>query len=181
MRAEKIRELNDTFRTTLDRRQGLVVMTTGVDALASDVKAMVIRRVATFSEFTPENDPHGEHDFGSLPPGSSFGKSMPTTLTCGTGRRTPSTRQSRPACSPSCSRKSIDPWPSHTSSAGPAKAAPSSGSLAATARILLPTGFRGRRPRSCAFKSSRNFRGAPRWLASYRSTTILRHGATRGN
>jgi hypothetical protein len=27
---------------------------------------MVIRRVATFSEFTPENDPHGEHDFGSF-------------------------------------------------------------------------------------------------------------------
>ena len=38
----------------------------GVDALPSDVKALVIRRVATFSEFTTENDPHGEHDFGSF-------------------------------------------------------------------------------------------------------------------
>jgi len=26
----------------------------------------VIRRVATFSSFTPENDPHGEHDFGNF-------------------------------------------------------------------------------------------------------------------
>jgi hypothetical protein len=42
------------------------MLTAGVDALPSDVKAMVIRRVATFSDFTPDNDPHGEHDFGSF-------------------------------------------------------------------------------------------------------------------
>ncbi len=64
MSAEKVRALNDTFRTTMTG--GRVMMTAGVDALPSDVKAMVIRRVATFSEFTPENDPHGEHDFGSF-------------------------------------------------------------------------------------------------------------------
>ena len=64
MSAEKIRALNDAFRTTMTG--GRVMMTAGVDALRSDVKAMVIRRVATFSEFTPDNDPHGEHDFGSF-------------------------------------------------------------------------------------------------------------------
>ena len=64
MSAEKIRELNDHFRSTMTG--GRVMLTAGVDALASDVKAMVIRRVATFSDFTPENDPHGEHDFGSF-------------------------------------------------------------------------------------------------------------------
>jgi hypothetical protein len=64
MSAEKIRELNDAFRTTMTG--GRVMLTAGVDALPSDVKAMVIRRVATFSEFTPDNDPHGEHDFGSF-------------------------------------------------------------------------------------------------------------------
>jgi hypothetical protein len=42
------------------------MLTAGVDALPSDVKAMVIRRVATFSDFTPDNDPHGENDFGSF-------------------------------------------------------------------------------------------------------------------
>ncbi len=31
-----------------------------------DVKAMVIRRVATFSDFTPDNDPRREHDFGNF-------------------------------------------------------------------------------------------------------------------
>jgi len=64
--AEKIRELNDAFRTTLDLSLGRVMMTAGVDALPSDVKAMVIRKVATFSDFNVDNDPHGEHDFGSF-------------------------------------------------------------------------------------------------------------------
>jgi len=41
-------------------------VTAGVDALPSDVKAIVIRTVATFTDFTPDNDPHGEHDFGSF-------------------------------------------------------------------------------------------------------------------
>src|SRR5229473_8306682 len=64
MSAEKIRALNDALRMTMTG--GRVMLTAGVDALPSDVKAMVIRRVATFSEFTPENDPHKEHDFGSF-------------------------------------------------------------------------------------------------------------------
>jgi hypothetical protein len=61
---EKIRALNDAFRTTLTG--GKVLLTAGVNALPSDVKAMVIQRVATFSEFTEENDPHREHDFGNF-------------------------------------------------------------------------------------------------------------------
>jgi hypothetical protein len=62
--AENIRALNDAFRTTMTG--GQVLMTAGVNALPSDVKAMAVRRVATFAEFTPDNDPHGEHDFGSF-------------------------------------------------------------------------------------------------------------------
>jgi hypothetical protein len=64
MSAEKIRARNDAFRTTMTG--GRVMLTAGVDALPSDVKATVIRRVATFSDFTPANDPHGEHDFGNF-------------------------------------------------------------------------------------------------------------------
>lgn len=64
MSAERIRELNDAFRTTMTG--GRVLMTAGVNALPSDVQAMVIRRVATFTDFTADNDPHGEHDFGSF-------------------------------------------------------------------------------------------------------------------
>src|SRR5215210_5840434 len=64
MSAERIRELNDRFRTTMTG--GKVLMTAGVNALPSDVKAIVIQRVATFSEFNEENDPHQEHDFGNF-------------------------------------------------------------------------------------------------------------------
>ena len=61
---DKVRELNDRFRTTMTG--GQVMMTAGVDALPHDVKAMIVRRVATFTAFTADNDPHGEHDFGSF-------------------------------------------------------------------------------------------------------------------
>jgi Protein of unknown function (DUF3768) len=60
--AENIRALNATFGTAMTG--GRVFMTAGVDAPSSDVKATVIQ--ATFTEFTPDNDPHGEHDFGNF-------------------------------------------------------------------------------------------------------------------
>ena len=60
----RIRELNDAFRTTFSG--GRVMLTVGVDSLPSDVKAIVIRRVVTFSTFTADNDPRGEHDFGNF-------------------------------------------------------------------------------------------------------------------
>jgi hypothetical protein len=59
-----IRELNDAFRTTF--AGGRVLLTAGVDALPTDVQAMVLHTVATYSDFTPDNDPRGEHDFGSF-------------------------------------------------------------------------------------------------------------------
>ncbi len=37
-----------------------------IDALPSDVKATAIRKVATFDDFTLDNDPSGEHDFGDF-------------------------------------------------------------------------------------------------------------------
>ncbi len=42
------------------------LLTSGVNSLPSDVRAMAIRKTATFDAFTPENDPHGEHDFGNF-------------------------------------------------------------------------------------------------------------------
>jgi hypothetical protein len=60
----KIALLNDAFRRTF--RGGKVMMTSGVDELPDCVKAEALRQVATFSEFAPDNDPHGEHDFGSF-------------------------------------------------------------------------------------------------------------------
>lgn len=64
MSADRIRELNDAFRSTFIG--GHVMLTASVDALPSDVRAMAIRKVATFDAFSEDNDPHGEHDFGAF-------------------------------------------------------------------------------------------------------------------
>lgn len=64
MSAEQIRELNDRFRTTLTG--GQVYMTVAIGALAPEARDRVIRCVTAFTDFTPDNDPHGEHDFGSF-------------------------------------------------------------------------------------------------------------------
>lgn len=61
---DRIRALNDAFRTTF--AGGRVVLTAGVAALPSDVRAIAIRKVRTYRDFTEANDPHGEHDFGSF-------------------------------------------------------------------------------------------------------------------
>jgi hypothetical protein len=63
---DRIRKLNDALRTSFDPRLGNIVMTSGIAALASDVRAMAIRKVVTFSDFTLDNDPHNEHDFGNF-------------------------------------------------------------------------------------------------------------------
>src|SRR5579862_5174954 len=61
--SERIRELNDSFRQTFNG--GRVVVTEGVDALSAQIKAEVLQQVRDFDRFDRENDPHGEHDFGS--------------------------------------------------------------------------------------------------------------------
>ena len=63
-KAARIRELNDAFRRTFSG--GKVTMTTGVYALPDMVKAAALQKAATFDAFTEDNDPHGEHDFGSF-------------------------------------------------------------------------------------------------------------------
>ncbi len=41
-------------------------MTAGVNALPIDTKARVVLVIQSFSNFAKDNDPHGEHDFGSI-------------------------------------------------------------------------------------------------------------------
>ena len=62
--ADRIRLLNDNFRTTLIG--GQVVMTQGVAELPLVTKARVLLAVQSFDKFTEDNDPHREHDFGSF-------------------------------------------------------------------------------------------------------------------
>ena len=60
----KVRVLNDNFRSTFIG--GHVVLTVGVNELPIDVKAKALLLVKTFKDFTADNDPHGEHDFGGF-------------------------------------------------------------------------------------------------------------------
>ena len=62
--ADRIRLLNDNFRTTFIG--GQVVMTQGVAELPLATKARVLLAVQSFDKFTEDNDPHCEHDFGSF-------------------------------------------------------------------------------------------------------------------
>ena len=63
-RRATIRELNDAFRNTLSG--GRVMMTAGVAALPDRDRAEAVRKVQAFDAFSPDNDPHGEHDFGAF-------------------------------------------------------------------------------------------------------------------
>jgi hypothetical protein len=63
---ERIRELNNTLRKTLDLNLGRVLITSGVSALEPEKQQQILQAVQDFSNFDSSNDPHGEHDFGSF-------------------------------------------------------------------------------------------------------------------
>jgi len=63
-RIARIRELNDAFRRAFSG--GKVMMTCGVDALPDLIEARALQLVRIFDDFSEDNDPYGEHDFGSF-------------------------------------------------------------------------------------------------------------------
>ena len=60
----RIRKLNDELRCMA--RGGSIMLTRGVAALGEAAANEVLAEVASFRDFTEDNDPHGEHDFGSF-------------------------------------------------------------------------------------------------------------------
>lgn len=63
-RSTIIRCLNDTFRTTF--AGGQVMLTQGILRLGGEAQRIILERVRGFDEFCTDNDPYGEHDFGSF-------------------------------------------------------------------------------------------------------------------
>lgn len=59
-----IATLNDTFRKTFTG--GQVLLTAGIDSMSMDDKANIISLVQNFDNFTPDNNPYAENDFGSF-------------------------------------------------------------------------------------------------------------------
>ena len=67
--AKAIARQNDLFRRSFGtdaRVPGRFVMTQGIEALGEAVHARLIAAVRAFEAFTPDNDPHGQHDFGAV-------------------------------------------------------------------------------------------------------------------
>jgi hypothetical protein len=62
--AGRIRELNDAFRRSFVG--GRIMLTAGVNALPEIDKVAVLAMVRGFDDFSPDNDPHGEHDFVAI-------------------------------------------------------------------------------------------------------------------
>jgi hypothetical protein len=59
---QRIRALNDLARQTFAGCR--VMITQGIQA--QDDIATIMQKVQQFDDFTPDNDPHGEHDFGAF-------------------------------------------------------------------------------------------------------------------
>ena len=60
----KIRDLNDAFRTSF--QGGKVVLSAAVNDRDPDLNHDLFGKVRGFDAFSGDNDPYGEHDFGSL-------------------------------------------------------------------------------------------------------------------
>ncbi len=64
MNIEKIRQLNDELRKSFCG--GRVVITVGVQSLTGNDQQELLKQVQMFDNFTKDNDPYGEHDFGAI-------------------------------------------------------------------------------------------------------------------
>ncbi len=61
----RIAALNDEARRN-STDGSMFLITCGIKALPAADQEAIVGRVFAFADFTPENDPHGEHDFGAF-------------------------------------------------------------------------------------------------------------------
>lgn len=62
----RVRDLNDAFRTAGPGPSGQWLVTRGIQELGPEFTLHAIRAVRSFDSFTVGDDPYGEHDFGSI-------------------------------------------------------------------------------------------------------------------
>lgn len=62
---KKIAGLNDLCRTAMGVA-GRLVQTSGISALPMADQSAIREKVENFDDFTADNDPHGERDFGAF-------------------------------------------------------------------------------------------------------------------
>lgn len=68
-----IQQQNDEFRKRImipvlgnPEVKGKHLMTIGIQELGAEAQITIAAEVRNFDNFTEDNDPHGEHDFGSI-------------------------------------------------------------------------------------------------------------------
>jgi hypothetical protein len=65
-RMSLVAELNDLLRSSLDERFGAVILSQGVASKHLALQISVREAVRAYGDFTSDNDPNGEHDFGEF-------------------------------------------------------------------------------------------------------------------
>ena len=65
LRKKRIRRLNDALRRG-EGENATIVITSGMQAAGDDFVETVCIAVAGFDQFSEDNDPHKEHDFGAI-------------------------------------------------------------------------------------------------------------------
>ncbi len=82
----RISQLNDEFRRALlDPKRGSrgLYLTAAIARRPLQEQSEIIKRVVEFDDFTAENDPYGEHDFGSFEfAGERYGRSIAMISIC---------------------------------------------------------------------------------------------------
>ena len=66
--SQETARLNDLARSAMGVACRLVI-TDGIAALGAQTQSRIRERVETYDAFTPDNDPHGERDFGQFQEG----------------------------------------------------------------------------------------------------------------
>ena len=59
---------NDALRASIRAiaKPDVLILTKGIYSFSDDDVAHIMEKVKNFKDFNPNNDPHGEHDFGSF-------------------------------------------------------------------------------------------------------------------
>lgn len=66
---QRIAQQNDAFRCGDPNVPGTIMVTAGLDHMLKRLdipQAQLAQTIAEFSDFTEQNDPHSEHDFGAF-------------------------------------------------------------------------------------------------------------------
>tara|TARA_R110001583_G_scaffold187481_1_gene348812 strand:- start:133 stop:471 length:339 start_codon:yes stop_codon:yes gene_type:complete len=69
MSLEKVAELNDFVRNNLYQvglTKNKLLLTSGVSALGEERVNAILEKVKNFNDFSEDNNPYGEKDFGSI-------------------------------------------------------------------------------------------------------------------